>query len=148
MKEVIKVNSKLTSIDAQEIVDKLLEAGKISEDDIKKIGKASPSHELMTAVHLFHTFFCCKLHTTDKEDKCRFYDEMEIKNPCYGKEHKMWIDKVLTLCDELEIDVDKLNVALGNLSRIISNLTPTTECLLYKYFTEKEGSLCVKTIEV
>ena len=141
------MNSKLTSMDAQEIVDKLLEAGKISEDDIKKIGKASPSDKLMTAVHLFHTFFCCKSHITDKY-KCGFYDEMEAKNPWSGKEHKMWIDKVLTFCDDLGIDIEALNVALGDLSRIISNLTPTTECLLYKYFTEKEGSLCVKTIEV
>ena len=141
------MNSKLTSMDAQEIVDKLLEAGKISEDDIKKIGKASPSDKLMTAVHLFHTFFCCKSHITDKYE-CGFYGEMETKNPWSEKEHKMWIDKVLIFCDDLGIDIEALNVALGDLSRIISNLTPTTECLLYKYFTEKEGSLCVKTIEV
>lgn len=110
------------------ILERLLEVGKITREDIYRISLRGANRSLNKCADLMHSFLCGKDHIYDVDQKfpegaevCTWYMEQEMDDEWSQEEHQVWLKGALAEMKRQEMtDVEDLREFLINFRGILN----------------------------
>ena len=83
-------------------INKLLEDGLITKEQVSRAIIDNPPPEVCMTVDTLHTFFCPKGHTGD--DGCEYYQEERMEGTWQCSEHRHWSERAVSIINENQLD--------------------------------------------
>ena len=121
-----------------EILEKLIEMGKITEDDLRDVQMSIITPAIRDATNLIHTLFCIKHHAQAEDlamypehtDICTFYAEDAFANCWSMAGHKEWLARLREIMEDYLIKTPEeliscMQKASGLMERVYSLDKPT-----------------------
>ena len=83
-------------------INKLMEDGLITEEQVSRAIIDSPPPEVCMTVDTLHTFFCPKGHTGDAG--CEYYQEERMEGTWQRPGHRHWSERAVSIINENQLD--------------------------------------------
>lgn len=106
-------------MDAQEILNILIEKNLLKEGDIEKLERSSQNPNFRRAVEAYHALMC----TRDHDHECNFHEETIKDNTWERKEHTIWADEVTDILTRHNISLNTLLADIQYIGSIESKHT-------------------------
>lgn len=106
-------------MDYEQVVNKLILAGRLSEEEVKEVGKTIVHDEERKAVDMIHLALCKESHD---EGSCKYYEEAILNTRWEKPSHLKWLGIARKIIKRFDMDYSNLMNSMSKCCEIINKL--------------------------
>lgn len=114
-------------MDAEAILQKLKEQGRITEEDIQGANLCYMNTDRQHFVDVFHAMFCTRDHDTEK---CWWYTEEQMDNTWQRDSHAKWVSAAIGVIIDLNITWEGFRAILVAIESVTASTNWTGDNLV------------------